>query len=200
MGDVEQLAEHVDVTSYTYQKLDQGQYRRLVLLKGRLVGAMAIGDWSQVNILQQAISEKRFIWPWQSWRFKRFGFLYPQGQPKNVNDWASPAIVCNCTGVTREQIGDVIIQGCRDSNGIKRETSASTVCGSCKHLSMNCSPENQNMNRLTGQKPLLSYPVSPCFSGWQPLACQAAKAFYLILPSIKSGLTQSINKLPVSRY
>lgn len=134
MGDVEQLVERVELNTLTFQRPDEGVYRRLVLNKGRLIGVIAIGEWSEINVLQQGVLEKTYIWPWQTWRFKRSGFLYPRGQTKSVRDWPSSATVCNCTGVTRGQIGDAIIEGCRDFQRLKHETGASTVCGSCKPL------------------------------------------------------------------
>jgi nitrite reductase (NADH) large subunit len=42
--------------------------------------------------------------------------------------------VCNCTGVTRGQIGDAIALGCTAIADVRRDTGASTVCGSCRPL------------------------------------------------------------------
>ena len=59
MGDVDQLAERIDVDSYIFEDQEAGLYRRLVLHKGRLVGAMAIGDWPEINLLQNGIVDRR---------------------------------------------------------------------------------------------------------------------------------------------
>lgn len=134
MGDVEQLAERIDINTITYQNSDKAIYRRLILQKNRLVGAMAIGDWPEINVLQNAIVQQKFIWPWQKLSFQKSGFLFSQKKPQSVTDWPAAATVCNCTGVTRGQIGDAISQGCVTFDAVKRETSCSTVCGSCKPL------------------------------------------------------------------
>jgi nitrite reductase (NADH) large subunit len=42
--------------------------------------------------------------------------------------------VCNCTGVTRGQLGDAIAQGAMSVEVLMRETSASTICGTCRPL------------------------------------------------------------------
>jgi nitrite reductase (NADH) large subunit len=51
-----------------------------------------------------------------------------------VREWPRAATVCNCTGVTRGQIGDAIALGCATIDDVKRDTGASTVCGSCGPL------------------------------------------------------------------
>jgi nitrite reductase (NADH) large subunit len=72
--------------------------------------------------------------PWQRWRFARSGRLYPDGKPQSVTLWPSAATVCNCTGVNRGQLGDAINNGAGSIEELMRETSASTVCGSCRPL------------------------------------------------------------------
>ena len=134
MGDVEQLSERVDIDSLIYRNEEKGIYRRLILRRGKLVGALAIGDWPEINILQNAIVDQKFIWPWQKWHFKKSGNVFSDKQSKAVANWPAAATVCNCTGVTRGQIGEAITQGCVTLEAIKRETSASTVCGTCKPL------------------------------------------------------------------
>jgi nitrite reductase (NADH) large subunit len=42
--------------------------------------------------------------------------------------------VCNCTGVTRGQLGRAIAAGAGSIEALRRRTSASTVCGSCQPL------------------------------------------------------------------
>ncbi|MBO6548067.1 MAG: FAD-dependent oxidoreductase [Rhizobiales bacterium] len=134
MGDVEQLAERIDIDTITYENKDKSIYRRLILQKNRLVGAMAIGEWPEINVLQNAIVQRKFIWPWQKLSFQKSGFLFSQKKPQSVTEWPAAATVCNCTGVTRGQIGEAMSQGCVTFESLKKETSCSTVCGSCKPL------------------------------------------------------------------
>ena len=132
MGDVEQLEQRRDVTTYVYESEDGEVYRRLVLKRGRLVGALALGDWSELNRLQEAVKARSLLFPWQLRRFRSSGLVWPVGAERSVRDWPRAATVCNCTGVTRGQIGDSIALGAITLDDVKRETGASTVCGSCK--------------------------------------------------------------------
>ena len=134
MGDVEQLEHRSDVGSLSFAARDGGIYRRLVLKRGRVVGGIAVGDWPEINRLQEAIRAQARLWPWQLARFALLGRLWSQRAPASVREWPRAATVCNCTGVTRGQIGDVIALGCASIDDVKRDTGASTVCGSCGPL------------------------------------------------------------------
>ncbi len=130
MGDVEQLDQRRDLTSLIFD--DGGVYRRLVFSRGILVGAIAFGDWSEINRVQELVRTGAKIRPWQRWRFTKTGRLWPEGQKLGISDWPRAATVCNCTGVTRGQIGDAISLGAQTLEEVRRDTGASTVCGSCQ--------------------------------------------------------------------
>jgi nitrite reductase (NADH) large subunit len=138
MGDVEQLDQRRDVSAITWQDTDPDSeasgaaYRLLALRRGRLIGALGIGEWPEVNRLQQAIRDQARVWPWQRWRFEHYGRLYSDRKPASVRDWPATATVCNCTGVSRGRLGEAIAQGCATIDTLRRETGASSVCGSCK--------------------------------------------------------------------
>ena len=133
MGDVEQLAQRRDVTTATFRDTQKSIYRTVVLRKGRLVGALGIGDWPEVSRLQEAIRSEARILPWQRFQFQRQGALWPGRQTAGVHEWPRQATVCNCTGVTRGQISDAIVLGAVTYEDVQRETGASTVCGSCRN-------------------------------------------------------------------
>lgn len=134
MGEIEQIDQRLDVVANTWQDPDHGIYRRLVMRRGRLVGAIAVGDWPEVNRIQQGVRDRTFIWPWQRWRFGRTGQLYPVSASKPAAAWPAAATVCNCTGVTRGQLGEAMRLGANSLELLMRETNASTVCGSCRPL------------------------------------------------------------------
>lgn len=134
MGDVDQIDQRPDLERPTYVDESRGVYRRLVLRRRKLVGAIALGPCSQVNQLQQAVAEQRRIWPWQVARFVKTGEFWNQVPPSSVQNWPDTATVCNCTGVTRGQLGGAIFTGCSTVEDLKRETGASTVCGTCEPL------------------------------------------------------------------
>ncbi len=132
MGDVEQVDQRSDVSTVSVEAEDGAVYRRLVLKRGRLIGAIALGDWTELSRLQEAIKSNGLIYPWQVQRFRSTGLVWPKTEPKSVKDWPRAATVCNCTGVTRGQIGDCIALGAQSLDEVKRDTGASTVCGSCR--------------------------------------------------------------------
>jgi nitrite reductase (NADH) large subunit len=134
MGDIEQVDQRTDVSSVAWQDAGKALYRRLVMRRGRLVGALAVGDWPEVNRIQQAVRDRAFVWPWQLYRMRRTGLLFPVVEPKSAAQWPAAATVCNCTGVTRGQLGDAMRLGATTVDALMQETNASTVCGTCRPL------------------------------------------------------------------
>jgi nitrite reductase (NADH) large subunit len=134
MGDVEQLDQRSDIRTIAWQDAGAACYRRLVIRRGRLVGALGVGAWPEVNRIQQAVRDRPVVWPWQALRFARSGRLYRPSPPASVRLWPAAATVCNCTGVTRGQLRDAVARGAVSIEALMRQTSASTVCGTCRPL------------------------------------------------------------------
>ena len=65
----------MDLRQEIYAGASESIYRKLVLHRGRLVGAMAVGGWSQAGRAQEAITRGRRVWFWQLARFRRYGRL-----------------------------------------------------------------------------------------------------------------------------
>lgn len=119
------------VRRVVYQNPGAGLYRSILLRQGRPVGAVAIGEWPESGRLQDIISRRRRLWPWQVRRFAHTGKLWrDEGR---VAAWPAAAVVCNCTGVTRGQISSAIAGGCHSVEAIRTTTGASSVCGACTH-------------------------------------------------------------------
>ena len=117
-----------------WQYRANGVYRKVVTWRGRLAGAIAIGDCPQLGRMQEAIMHERNVWPWQLWRFMRSGELWPAQEVASVLAWPANVAVCNCTGVTRGQLGVALASGCASAEALAAATGASTVCGSCRPL------------------------------------------------------------------
>ena len=111
---------------------DKSVYRKLVTHRGRLVGAIAIGEWQQLSRVQEVVTFRKRLWPWDILRFKRTGNLWSDEITEDVNQWPASATVCNCTGVTKGTISDAISQGVTTVTQVSQCTGASSVCGSCK--------------------------------------------------------------------
>jgi nitrite reductase (NADH) large subunit len=120
--------------SYVYRDDQRGIYRKLLVRRHRLVGAIGIGDWPETVRLQTLIGRAAPVYPWQVLRFLRSGRLWPEEDSSGVAAWPAGAVVCQCTGVTRGRLGQAIAEGACDIDTVMRDTGASTVCGSCRPL------------------------------------------------------------------
>jgi len=110
-----------------------GTYRKLFVDRGRVAAAVAVGAWREFARVQDAITDRRRLWPWNIYRFQRTGHIwFGDGAP--VSEWTDDAKVCSCTGVTRGQLGAAMAGGETTVEGLARSTGASTVCGSCAPL------------------------------------------------------------------
>lgn len=146
----------LDYKTHVFQNHAKGLYRKLVLKRGKLVGAIAIGDWPGQARIQESISGKRRLWPWQLLRFRRVGDLWPQGEETQVSAWPAGATVCNCRAVNRGQLTDAMRRGCRSVEDLARATGASTVCGSCKPLLAELAGEDITAVEQNGRRVLLA--------------------------------------------
>ena len=117
-----------------YADEEAGIYRKAIVEHGRLIGFIAVGSSPETARVQEALLNERVIFPWQLWRFRSTGFLWPESESASVVDWPATAIVCNCNGVTRGQLGVAMAEGCATVEQMAACTRASTVCGACKPL------------------------------------------------------------------
>jgi nitrite reductase (NADH) large subunit len=109
-------------------------YCKVALERRRIVGAAAIGNVAQLGRLQEAVTHRRVLWPWQLWRFRRTGALWVERQAEHVSRWPDSVTVCNCTSVTRGMLGKAMSQGACTVASLCAATGASSVCGSCRPL------------------------------------------------------------------
>lgn len=126
--------DHAFHRKITYENSGEGVYRCLTLKRNTVVGAVAVGDWAEVNLLQENIVNKRKLYPWQLYRFKKTGLLWPVQKQNDIRAWPARATVCNCKSVTQGEITKLCEQQNCTVEDIARCTGASTVCGSCRPL------------------------------------------------------------------
>ena len=131
-GDIDQVDQRADLQSYMWR--DGGAYRRLVMRKGRLIGAIAIGPWDGIGYVQQLVQNRGRLGFAALRKFTKTGALPGQKLPASVIAWPEATTICNCTGVTRGQLGAAMASGCETAEQLAQMTSASTVCGTCKPL------------------------------------------------------------------
>ncbi len=140
--------------NFIYQNHKNEIYRKLVVINGRLRGAVAIGGWPGINLLQEAIVKQRRIWPWEIKRFITTGQIWQEELTENVVEWPATATICNCTGVTRGDLESAERSGARTVAELAAATGASTVCGSCKPLITNFIGSHAKPEPVTGYRPL----------------------------------------------
>lgn len=134
MGPMGASGETYNGRAFVFRDDARGVYRKVLVNRHRLIGAIGIGDWDETVRLQTTIGQKQRIWPWQVLRFLRSGHLWPAEDSQGVAGWSPNTVVCQCTGVTRGTISEAIALGACDAATVSRATGASTVCGSCKPL------------------------------------------------------------------
>ena len=122
------------VNEYIYSDKTKGIYRKIRVFGNRVIGAVAVGEWHECELINETIEQKRNIWFWHILRFKRSGNIWGSEDELDVSTWPSTATVCNCTGVTRGRLSNVINDGCQSVSCITKITRAGSVCGSCKPL------------------------------------------------------------------
>lgn len=134
VGTIEESEQNPDFRHADHVDEKTGEYRQLILYRGRLKGAIAVGEWSDMSRVQESVMSGRRLFPWQLRRFRREGTPWPAAPQASIGAWPATAIVCNCTGVTRGCLSEAVASGCADVEGLQRATGASTVCGTCRPL------------------------------------------------------------------
>jgi nitrite reductase (NADH) large subunit len=118
----------------TYTRQEPRVYRKLVLDRGRAIGAIVLGDDAELGRIQELVMLRRRVWPWQLARFRRRGHVWRSGASRCVREWPSRMVVCTCTGITRGMLSAAAVGGCTTVEALATTTRASTVCGSCRPL------------------------------------------------------------------
>ena len=123
-----------DCEVFTHVNRLKGIYRKLVVKKGVLIGAIIIGKWDDEPQAKSAIQKKEKLKLKQLKKFEREGNLYSNPQQRSVKALPSDYIICLCDSVTKGELSQAIESGCRTIECLGEKTSAGTTCGSCKPL------------------------------------------------------------------
>jgi nitrite reductase (NADH) large subunit len=135
-GEVVEPLGRIRQREYSYSDPQQGGYRKLLVHRGRLLGALAVGECAESRRWLDALQQGRRIGPLMLWRFRREGRLWPAAS-EQVGHWPANAVVCQCMGVDRGQLSAYIASGATDLPELGRQCGAGTVCGGCKPLLQN---------------------------------------------------------------
>ena len=154
MGVVDEAEEPLWFKARFYRDEDNAVYRKLILRRNRLVGVIALGDWDELNRVQESVHSGRVLLPWQLRRFEREGRLWPAADALSVLDWPATAVVCNCTGVTHGALSTAVHSGCTRVEQLSQATGAGSVCGGCKPLLAQLAGAKSVPQELTGIRAL----------------------------------------------
>lgn len=130
---VQVIGEH-DFNGSVHAFADDRHYRQLVFRGGRVVGAVVVGEWSELPRVREAVDSRRRIWAGQVNEFLATGLLWRTTHVDAVSLWPAGAVVCNCMKVTRGMLSKAMADGCSSWETLSEKTGASKVCGSCRPL------------------------------------------------------------------
>ncbi|ARU55849.1 NAD(FAD)-dependent dehydrogenase [Oleiphilus messinensis] len=163
-GQIEAESRGLAERQIVHKRPRKSSYRKLVLKKGHLVGAIGVGDWSDAPRLKEMVINRKRLLPWQQVRFLLTGNVFPAGDSQDIRTWPDDALICNCRGVTKGEL--VRVQGQTQCSlaQLKETTGASTVCGSCQPLVASLYGEAGEPVKTPGQYSLLTAAaLSLCF-------------------------------------
>lgn len=135
---------------YIYRNRKKNIYRKLIIVHGRLQGAIATGEWRARNRVQEAIAKQRRTWFWQKSRFLSEGELWSQETDHSILEWPDNATVCNCTNVNCGTLRKAMKAGSTTVDTLRSVTGASSVCGSCLPLLQELTQSNEPLKAVTG--------------------------------------------------
>jgi nitrite reductase (NADH) large subunit len=112
-----------------YSEPSTGVYKKMIVRNNRLVGAILLGDADSAPSLRQAFDREEVL------PEKRSELLFPGAAgsaPQSAADMPESAQICNCNGVTKGEIAQVVKSGKRTLKAVCDATRAGTGCGTCK--------------------------------------------------------------------
>lgn len=114
-----------------FSEPSRGVFKSIVIRDNKMVGATLLGDSRKVAYLTQAFDKGL---PLPEERISLMFDLGGPGEEQGVAELGDDAQVCNCNGVSKKSLVDVVKGGCNTVAGAMDATRAGKGCGSCKLL------------------------------------------------------------------
>lgn len=111
-----------------------GLRRTLLIRSNRLIGAIIVGDWDQISVIQEHAAREGGVSTRMISRFRSTGDLFAGSVSLPVTEWPANRLVCNCMKVSRGDLSEAIAAGCDSVASLVECTGAGSACGSCKPL------------------------------------------------------------------
>ncbi len=134
MGDVVNLPRRPFQSCVDFKSNKRKVFRRIVVHRGRLIGFSGVGEWPELQRLQDAFVNQHIVWPWQLLWFRLTGRLWLRLPEHNVNQWDGETLVCQCNRLSKASLCAAIKGGCDSMVALQAQTRAGTVCGGCQPL------------------------------------------------------------------
>ncbi|WDE99182.1 FAD-dependent oxidoreductase [Lentisphaera profundi] len=138
--------------SITYQ--DENTYRMLSIDQKHLVGAIGIGEWTDLGRIQSAIENRMLLTEQEIKNFLKTGSFW--NITDSVERWPDETIICNCLKVTKGEIVQCFKTCNNDIATLKKETGACTACGSCEGLIAQLAGKELELRRKPNRGLLIS--------------------------------------------
>ena len=157
IGDIDHRPNEPGRRELIYYPEGSTTYRKLILKRGRIIGAIGYGEWRETPRVQEALTNDRRINPLRQLWFRFSGDLWPlEAEDDNIERWPSGTVVCQCNGVSVENILSAIDAGASSVEDIKASTKAGTGCGSCEYLLAKAATSSGPRNREKFTVPLFA--------------------------------------------
>jgi nitrite reductase (NADH) large subunit len=134
LGQVCDLIQRPRQYEICFRQVKHSIYRKLVVHKGALIGAVGYGDWPEFSRVQEVFQSETKVKYWQILWFFATGRLWLFNTAEDVKKWPATALVCQCNQVTRGQLTQALELGYASVAQLCAQTRAGTACGSCKPL------------------------------------------------------------------
>ena len=109
-----------------------GYYRRLVLRRGRLIGAVIAGEWRDADRVFEAVVGRERFRTRHIERFRSGRDVFPEARTRGLDVLPDHAPLCTCTGTTCGALRAAVQDGCRTVEALSERTGAGSVCGTCR--------------------------------------------------------------------
>lgn len=134
MGEVTDLPPRPKQSVLTFKNRRSNNCRSVAVLKGRIIGACAVGEWPEAQRVREALLTRRYLFPWQRLWFLLTGRLWLGARQQHVAAWPASAVVCQCNQLQREVIDNAISIQCCTVKSVGQKCGAGMVCGSCQSM------------------------------------------------------------------
>lgn len=164
-------------------------YTKVVVDRGRVVGAQVVGASGCARQLSRAVADHRRLGALARRRFLTKGELWPQRAPR---ERLATEVVCACGNVTLGQLRSAVAAGCKTVKEVCESTGAGRGCGTCV---VEITPLVEPGALVRHKRPSIATPALGALSLGAVLA-----ALCVSLPTTSSlvdGLTSSSHRLVV---